>query len=133
MAGMLNALLGAMSAMLTASLNVGNDGVPVNYGYVSTVYGSITPAVFTDHGGNSRTVAIWNWNINASGGVSFRLLGTGIANSDTTFVSVAIGGRVLLRSAATYTANDAGVRTQWTWSLDTSAYPITGAVQAVVK
>lgn len=125
MSGVL-ALLGALGGMLRGLITLGNDGSG-NYGYASGVYGSLSQTGFTDHGGNSRTIAIVNWTVSASGAVGFRLSGTSISNSDTTFIRIQLGTLVLARSSATYTANDGGGRTQWTWSVDTSALPTTGS------
>lgn len=124
-------MLGRVSGRLVGAMAVGNSGS--NYGYVTGSYGTLTPATFTDSAGNVRTIDIWNWDNQVSGTVGFRLHGTSITNSDATFISVNIGGRVLTRAAAAYTANDGGGRTQWSWAANTSAYPLSGTVAAIVS
>jgi hypothetical protein len=123
--------MAAMSGRLVGNMAVGDSGGG-NYGYVNGTYGTLTPATFVDGGGTTRTVAIWNWDNASSGSVGFRLSGTSVSNSDTTFISVNVGGRILTRASATYTANDGTGHTLWSWSTNTSAYPTTGTVGATV-
>lgn len=124
MSGAVAAALSSAVGKLIASIAIGNSGG--QYGYRSGVFGSLSRAGYVDNGGNARTVARAEWDHTASGNAIFSLSGTSVTNSDTTFTAIVINGAKLTRASGTYTANDGGGRTQWAWTLDTSAFPTTG-------
>ena len=79
-------------------------------------FGSLAPVTFTDGGGTTRTIV----QIAESTGWStdyliLALSGTGITNSNTTFVSITIGSTTLTRASAGYAASYNG-STYWYWT-----------------
>lgn len=102
-----------------AALTVGNSGG--NFGYFLSSYGSITSTVF-----GTRVVDRIIWDNTVSGAVILSLHGTSIANDDAAFTALTVNGNLLKRTSATYTANDGAGRTQWSWAVNTSAYPTSG-------
>ena len=132
MSGIL-AILGSANYFARKTISVGTDSV--NYGYFDGSgvgdFGSIDVATFTDHGGNSRQIGSIYWTISATGSVVFELETTSVSNSNTTFVGIDLQGfsvGPLLRSAATYNANNGDDKTRWSWSsINTSGWPTSGS------
>lgn len=117
----MSGIMVAMAAMgrLSALLGVGNSAG--EYGYFVSAYGTLSATALAP---NTIDRVIWD---NVVGGtVILSLHGTSVANTDATFAAILLDGRLLTRASATYTANDGSGRTQWAWSVNTSAYPISG-------
>lgn len=118
------------------TITVGNDGVPLQYGYIQSLYGSIGDATFNDHGSNARTILIAIWQYPGDGQfMRFVLSGASIPDTDTTFVSITIGGVTFTRASRTgYNASFGGGDTSWEWNnVNTSAISNAGGVSLVIE
>ena len=96
-------------------------------GYATGTYGALAPTTFRDNSGATRTVAALNWNSTGSQ-LTLVLGGGGIPNSDATFAALNIGGRLFLRSAATFSAPSS---TLWQWSGVADPFGGAGSVSQV--
>lgn len=106
------------SQLHRTTITTGDDGVIINYGYNSGLYGSIASGTYTDRGGNSRTIRVVVWD---GANVQFWITGASIPNTDITFNNIFLvgpGGSVgLTRAAATYNgAAGGGSLSSWVWS-----------------
>jgi hypothetical protein len=117
------------SSLHETTITVGDDGVPINYGYNNGLFGSIGSGTYLDGGGNSRTISIAMWD---GSNVQFWLNAAGIANTDTTFASISLDGTTLNRSDATYNgAAGGGIRSSWVWSA--GFFVTSGSVALVIR
>lgn len=116
----------------------GTSDFYTEYGYWVSNYGSITGTTYSDGGANTRTVVVIAWEEQGAGSCSgarviFRLLGTSIPNTDTTFVDIEWAeGTTYTRTSATYTASIGG-HTQWVWSSVSTGPPTSGTHTAIVN
>lgn len=85
------------------------------WSYAGT-FGSIGSNGYTDGASNSRTVTSC-YQDDAPDSIQFTLSGTGIADTDDTFVSIEIDGVEHLRSdRASYISDNTDGGTTWTWN-----------------
>jgi len=79
-------------------------------------FGSLAPATFTDGGGTTRTIVQLAESTGWSADYLYlSLSGTGIANSNTTFVDIVVNNVTLTRASAGYIASYYG-STHWYWT-----------------
>ena len=114
------ALLMAMGPRGAGVITVGTD--TAIHGYFESLFGSSSPAAPKIGIYGVRAIT---WNI-AGDVVALRIIGAGQANSNATFTSLIIGGHVLARGSASYTADDGSDNTVWTWGAETGAFPSSG-------
>lgn len=82
--------------------------------YYAGTFGSIADDTYTDGSLTERTISsCYHDSVDI---VQFTLAGTGISNSDDTFVSIEIDSVTLLRTDANYVSDNANVGTTWYWS-----------------
>lgn len=96
--------------------------------------GSIGTATYQDATATTRTISHVLYSDNTFGAdpdledsIFFGLVGTGIANSDTTFREIEYNGQTYIRSAAhDYVSSFGGVITYWQWQPVTPNGPTSG-------